>query len=529
MDDRVVGGASAALQNAPVVETASGRVRGAIIEDVAAFKCIPYGAPTSGANRFMPPRKPAAWAGVRDALEYTGHAPQAGLRPTPRPELADFSGPSDTSPETEDCLTLNVWSPGLQQGAKRPVMVWLHGGAFSYGTANAPRLQGTRLARRGDVVVVTVNQRLNIFGFLDLSAVGGAEFAQSGNAGTLDMIAALHWVRDNIDRFGGDPGNVTIFGESGGGGKVCTLLAMPSARGLFHRAIVQSGAAVRLRERDRAARLTEAVLKEVGLTGAQLDRLQALSVAQLLAAVGLALKAIGPAPMPLFDRYPFGPVVDGDTVPRHPFDPDAPGISGDIPLLIGDMKDEMASFLATDDKVWNRTLTEQELRDRVTAVAGVHADQVIEIYRRRCPGMNPAERLIATLTDSNFRLRSLIVAERKAVQVAAPVYMYAFNWETPLFGGKLKSPHALDVPFTFDTLDFTNATDRSPAAHGLAAAMSGAWTAFARSGRPEHPAMPSWPAYNQTERATMILGSECRIANDPGGETRLLWKAITGT
>jgi para-nitrobenzyl esterase len=529
MDDIVAGGASAALRDTPVVETESGRVRGAIIEGVAAFKCIPYGAPTSGANRFMPPHKPAPWSGVRDALEYTGHAPQAGLRPTPRPELADFSGPPDTSPETEDCLTLNVWSPGLHQAAKRPVMVWFHGGAFSYGTANAPRLQGSRLAKRGDVVVVTVNQRLNIFGFLDLSAIGGAAFAQSGNAGTLDMVAALEWVRDNIDRFGGDPGNVTIFGESGGGGKVCTLLAMPSARGLFHRAIVQSGAAVRLRERDRAARLTEAVLKEVGLTAAQLDRLQALPVARLLAAVGPAQKAIGPAPMPLFDRYAFGPVVDGDIVPRHPFDPDAPGISADIPLLIGDMKDEMASFLATDDKVWNRTLTEQELRDRVAAVAGGHADQVIETYRRRHPGMNPAERLIAALTDSNFRIRSLIVAERKAMQGRAPVYMYAFNWETPLFGGRLKSPHALDVPFTFDTLDLTNATDRSQAAHKLAATMSGTWAAFARGGKPEHPAIPAWPAYNPTERATLILDSECRVESDPGGETRLLWKAITGT
>jgi para-nitrobenzyl esterase len=373
-----------------------------------------------------------------------------------------------------------------------------------------------------------VNQRLNIFGFLDLSAIGGAAFAQSGNAGTLDMVAALEWVRDNIDRFGGDPGNVTIFGESGGGGKVCTLLAMPSARGLFHRAIVQSGAAVRLRERDRAARLTEAVLQGVGLTAAQLDRLQMLPVAQLLAAVGPALKAIGPAPMPLFDRYPFGPVVDGEIVPRHPFDPDAPDISADIPLLIGDMKDEMASFLATDDKVWNRTLTEQELHDRVAAVSGRHVDQVIATYRRLHPGMNPAERLVATLTDSNFRTRSLMAAERKAVQ-AAPVYMYAFNWETPLFDGRLKAPHALDVPFTFDTIDFTNATDRSSAAHKLAATMSGAWAAFARNGRPEHPAMPAWPTYNQTERATMILDSECRVESDPGGETRLLWGAITAT
>jgi para-nitrobenzyl esterase len=289
------------MQSAPVVETSAGQVRGAIIEGVAAFKCVPYGAPTSGPNRFMPPRRPAPWAGVRDALEYTGHAPQEGLRPTTRRELADFSGPPDTSPETEDCLTLNLWSPGLD-AAKRPVMVWLHGGAFSYGTANVARLQGSRLAKRSDVVVVTVNQRLNILGFLDLSGLGGSDFAASGNAGTLDMIAALEWVRDNIGRFGGDPGNVTIFGESGGGGKVCTLLAMPSARGLFHRAIVQSGAAVRLREPDRAIKLTEAVLRVLGLTGKDFRKLQSLPVVQLLAAVEPALKALGPPPQPLFDR-----------------------------------------------------------------------------------------------------------------------------------------------------------------------------------------------------------------------------------
>ena len=514
---------------APTIDTTAGRVRGALIEGVAAFKCIPYGAPTSGANRFMPPRKPAPWAGMRDALDYTGHAPQAGLRPTPRPELADFSGPGDTSPETEDCLTLNVWSPDVQSATRRPVMVWFHGGAFSYGTANAPRLQGSRLAKRGDVVVVTVNQRLNIFGFLDLSTIGGAEFAQSGNAGTLDMVAALEWVRDNIGRFGGDPGNVTIFGESGGGGKVCTLLTMPAARGLFHRAIVQSGAVIRLRERDRAARLSEAVLKHVGLTGQQLDRLQALPIAQLLAAVGPAQKAIGPAPLPLFDRYPFGPVVDGQIVPHHPFEPAAPAISADIPLLIGDMKDEMASFLATDDKVWHRTLTEQEMRDRVAAVAGDHTDRVIDTYRRIYPTLNPAERLIATLTDSNFRIRSLVVAERKAMQQKAPVYMYSFEWETPVLGGRMKAPHALDVPFTFDTIDLTNATDRSPAAHALATTMSGTWAAFAHTGKPAHPSIPSWPEYNLTERSTMMLNTGWRVESDPRGETRLLWKAITGS
>jgi len=525
MDDLGAG----ALQGTPVVETTAGRIRGAIIEGAVAFKTIPYGGPTSGANRFMPPRKPAPWAGVRDALDYAGHAPQAGLRPAPRPELADFSGPPDTSPETEDCLTLNVWTPGLQSGAKRPVMVWLHGGAFSYGTANAARLQGSRLAKHGDVVVVCVNQRLNIFGFLDLSAIGGPAFAQSGNAGTLDMVAALEWVRDNIERFGGDPGNVTIFGESGGGGKVCTLLAMPAARGLFHRAIVQSGAAVRLRERDRAARLTEAVLRELGVNSAQLDRLQTLPVAQLLAAINPAQKAIGPAASPLFDRYPFGPVIDGDIVPRHPFDPDAPAVSSDIPLLIGDMKSEMASFLATDDKVWHRTLTEQEMRDRIAAVAGDNTDRVIETYRRLNPGMNPAERLIATLTDSNFRIRSLLVAERKAMQRKAPVYMYSFVWETPLFNGRLKAPHALDVPFTFDTIELTNATDRSPAAHALARTMAETWAAFAHNGKPGHKSIPSWPEYDLTERSTMMLDTEWRVEKDPRGETRLLWKAITGS
>jgi para-nitrobenzyl esterase len=523
MDDHVTTG----TQTAPVVETASGRVRGAIIEGVAAFKCIPYGAPTSGGNRFMPPRAPTPWAGVRDALEYAGHAPQQGLRPATRPELADFSGLPDNSPETEDCLTLNVWSANLQPATKRPVMVWFHGGAFSYGTANAARLQGSRLATRGDVVVVTVNQRLNIFGFLDLSTIGGAEFAASGNAGTLDMIAALEWVRDNIDRFGGDPANVTIFGESGGGGKVCTLLAMPSARGLFHRAIVQSGAAVRLRERDRAAKLSEAVLKTLGLTRTDLGKLQALPMVQLLSAVDPAQKAIGPAPMPLFDRYPFGPVVDGDIVPHHPFDPAAPAVSSDIPLLIGDMKDEMASFLARDDKIWHRTLTEAEMRERVSAVAGGHTDHVIETYARLYPGKNPAERLIATLTDCNFRIRSLMVAEHKATQNGAPVYMYSFEWETPVLGRRMKAPHALDVPFTFDTIDLTNATDRSPVAHKLAAAMSGTWAAFAHTGKPEHPAIPPWPAYELTRRATLLLDAECRVENDLRGETRKLWLAIT--
>jgi para-nitrobenzyl esterase len=512
----------------PIVETASGKIRGAVVDGIAAFRGVPYGASTAGAARFMPPRPPAPWAGVRDALDYAGQAPQARLGPAPRSEMVNFSGLPDGSPETEDCLTLNVWTPGADGAAKRPVMVWLHGGAFSYGSSNSLRLQGMRLCQRGDVVLVTVNQRLNIFGHLDLSQVGGAEYAESGNAGTLDMIAALHWVRDNIGAFGGDPGCVTIFGESGGGGKVSTLLAMPSARGLFHRAIVQSGAAVRLRTRDRAAKLTEAVLAELGLSRASLAELHAVPMQRLLAAIGPAQQAIGSSPWPLLDRYPFGPVVDGTLLPRQPFDPDATPVSSDIPLIIGDCSHEASLFFAHDDKVWHRTLTEAELHTRVAAVAGGASDRVVALYGRLMPEASPAERLIATLTDSNFRIRSLLMATRRAQQGGAPVWMYSFAWQTPLHDGRLGAPHAIDVPFTFDTLEFTNATDRSAGAHALAATMSGAWAAFARNGVPDHASLPAWPAYTVGERRTMVLDVDCRVTHDPGAETREMWTEIVG-
>lgn len=506
-----------------MVEIGTGKLRGAMIEGVHAFKSIPYGAPTSGQNRFMPPRPPAPWAGERDATAYLGQSPQSRLGFPQRPELGDFSGSADTSPETEDCLTLNVWSPGLT--GKRPVMVWLHGGAFSFGSSNNARLQGSRLARRQSVVVVTVNQRLNIFGHLDLSA-HGVDYTQSGNAGTLDMIAALRWVRDNISSFGGDPGNVTIFGESGGGAKVCALLAMPSAAGLFHRAIVQSGAMIRAREKERALRLTDAVLTQLGVAAHQLHT---LSIPQLQAAIEPAVKAIGPTRWPFFDRYPFGPTLDDNLLPAHPFDPAAPAISAHIPLIVGDTKDEAALFLSSDDAVWDRTMTEDAMRARVATVAGAHAERVVALYRRLYPDASPAERLIATLTDSNFRVRSLVLAEHRARQGGGMLWMYSFQYESPRFDGRVKSGHALDVPFTFDTIDLTNATDGSAAAHGLADAMSGAWAAFAHSGVPHHGGIPPWPTYNLESRATLVLDTHCTITNDPGTETRALWMEIAGT
>jgi para-nitrobenzyl esterase len=516
------GGASAATAE-PVVEVKDGKLGGTDEAGISVFRGIPYGASTAGHNRFLPPQQVQPWTGVRDAKRYQGHAPQApGDRR--RPELADFSGTPDTTPESEDCLTLNVWTPALT--GKRPVMVWFHGGAFSYGSANGQRTQGNSLARRGDVVVVSVNQRLNIFGHLYLAEIGGAEFAESGNAGTLDMVAALKWVRENISQFGGDSGSVTIFGESGGGGKVSTLLGMPAAQGLFHRAIIQSGAAVRLIDKDRANRLAEAVLKTLDLGPTQLDQLQMVPVAKMLAAIAPASNAIGPTEHKLFDRYNFGPVVDGRTLPNQPFDPVAPQISADIPLIIGDMKDEMAIFLAPDDKIWNRTLTEAELHSRVAAVAGADTDRVIELYKRLHPETNPAELLIAILTDSNFRVRSLTLAQRKAALGRAPVYMYSFEWETPVHGGRLKAPHAMDVPFTFDTLDLVGSTDRSPAAYQLAARMSATWAAFAHTGSPDNPAIPHWPSYNAQTRETMMLNTNWSVVADPNGDTRLLWQQI---
>src|SRR5580704_15805794 len=305
----------------PIVETAAGKLRGSAQAGIHAFKGIPYGAPTGGANRFMAPQPPAKWAGVRDAVAYHGHAPQLPGRPERRPELRTILGPPDKTPEGEDCLTLNVWTPGLGDGTRRPVMVWLHGGAFAYGSGNRAVTEGANLARRGDVVVVSVNHRLNIFGFLHLAEIGGERYRHSGNAGMLDLVAALEWVRDNIAEFGGDPANVTIFGESGGGGKVSVLLAMPTARGLFHRAVIQSGATIRVSTRERGNALAEAILKELGMPRDQCERLQQVPAGKLAAAIAAAARIVGRPPQRLLDRYDFGPVADGGDLPGQPFDP----------------------------------------------------------------------------------------------------------------------------------------------------------------------------------------------------------------
>src|SRR5215469_15592041 len=361
----------------PVVETATGNIRGSVAGGIHAFKGIPYGASTAGANRFRLAQPVAAWSGVRDALAYHAKARQSPAQVKRRAEMDNILGPVDGSPESEDCLTLNIWTPGV--AGKRPVMVWLHGGAFAYGSGNRAVTDGTNLARRGDVVVVSVNHRLNICGYLHLDDIGGERFAGSGNAGSLDMVAALEWVRDNIAAFGGDAGNVTIFGESGGGGKVSALLAMPSAKGLFRRAVIQSGAAVRFTTRERANALTDAVVKQLG----GVDKLQDVPLAALLAAIIPASKTAGPRAWPLLDRYDFGPVVDEAVVIQQPAEPSTAPLGDDIPLMIGGTVREASLFL-DEDAVWHRSLTEDQLRDRIAVVAGPE-DAAVKLYRELLP------------------------------------------------------------------------------------------------------------------------------------------------
>ena len=503
----------------PVVEIASGKLRGAVAGGIHAFKGIPYGAATGGANRFRPPQPVAPWAGTRDALDYRGRAPQSPAQAKRRSEMDGILGPLDTTHETEDCLTLNVWTPSLD--GKRPVMVWLHGGAFAYGSGNRAVTEGANLARRGDVVVVSVNHRLNICGYLHLEDIGGARFAGSGNAGSLDMIAALEWIRDNIARFGGDPACVTIFGESGGGGKVSALLVMPAAKGLFHRAAIQSGAAVRFTTRERANALADAVAKRLG----GVDKLADVPLAALLGAIIPASKAAGARAYPLLDRYDFGPVVDGTVVAQHPAEPSTSPLGDAVPLMIGGTAREASLFL-DDDAVWHRTLTEEQLRERVAAVAGPDTAAALALYSERMPGTSPADRLIAALTGSNFSVRTWLYAERRAARGGAPIYHYSLEWASPFAGGRMGAHHAMDLPFVFDTTEVPLSTKGADGAPELAAAMSASWAAFARTGSPANPAIPAWPAYTPATRATMLFDARCRAVDDPLREARELWSRV---
>jgi para-nitrobenzyl esterase len=493
-----------------VAQTTAGKVRGVTVSattgKVKAFKGIPYGASTEGAGRFMPPSKPQAWTGVRDAIELAPASPQTPTMLIPesmaQQPKGDYSG-------TEDCLHLNVWTPSAG-GGKRPVMVWFHGGGYSAGSANWEMYNGANLAAKRDVVVVTVNHRLNVFGYLYLADLGAAKYANASNVGMLDTIAALEWVRDNISAFGGDPGNVTIFGQSGGGGKVSTLMGMPAAKGLFHRAIAMSGSNVSAIPRDRATKGTEAFLATLQLKSSQLDQLQNLPIADLLKAMR-ATRGLN-----------LGPVVDGRTLPAGPFDPVASEYSANVPLMIGSTETEVTwNVNMTFDPIDDATL-HTRVKDSLK-VDDAAADQLIAVYKKGWPRADNLTVFLILSTDvSNFRVGTDTEADRKAVAGKAPVYKYYFQWYSPVREGKLRSYHTLDIPFVFENVDITVSMNGSgPDRYPLADKMSAAWAAFARSGNPNHKGIPKWAPFTTDRRTTMIWNNESRVADDPFREERL--------
>jgi para-nitrobenzyl esterase len=489
-----------------VAETKHGRVRGTVQDGILTFKGIRYGADTE-TTRFAAPAKPTPWEGVLDATSFGASCPQT---PTGNPGgLFSSWRPDPAPPLDEDCLFLNVWTPKLADGGERPVMVWFHGGGFTSGNGSSNAYDGVRLARRGDVVVVTVNHRLNVFGYLALGHYGEG-FEDSSVAGVLDMVLALEWVRDNIAAFGGDPDTVMIFGESGGGAKVSTLLATEAARGLFHRAVVQSGALVRFPEREDAQVAADRVVAKLGLdrqTIQQIRTLPAETIQEALAGSGAAT----------------APSIDGRVLTRHPFDPDAAPAGRDVPLLLGTNRTESSLFLGSANPAVFELTWEGLAAAMEEAFPGRDVEAVIAGYRKLEPESAPTDILFEATTDSRYLAGHVLQAERKVAQGGAPVYMYLFDWNTPVDGGRWRSPHALEIGFVFDNV----ARSESMSGVGeeqqrVADVMADTWIAFARTGNPNHPKVPEWTPYDLESRPVMVLDESPELVRDARAAQRAL-------
>lgn len=493
-----------ASSSVAVAQTANGKVAGYIQDGVTIFKGIPY----AKANRFEAPVQADSWEGIRSCRQYGPVSPQGARSGWANDEIA-FAFNWNDGVQGEDCLRLNVWTPALDS-RKRPVMVWLHGGGYSAGSGQElPSYDGTSLAFAEDVVVVSINHRLNVLGFLDLSAYG-EKYAKSANAGLLDIVASLKWVRDNIAAFGGDPSNVTIFGQSGGGGKVTTLLATPCAKGLFHKAIVQSGSMLRTMESKYSRKIGIATVRNLGLDASSIDKISEVPYGELLAAGEKAIAQVkAEADRDGVASFIFGwaPTVDGAVLPSQPFDPQAPAISADIPMIIGTTRHE---FSMTTYVPALRNAGREEVIGILKGRYGEGTERFLELFAKAYPGSKPADMLDA---DFVFRPGAIEQALRKSLQGAAPVYMYMFNWESPVLDGILRSTHCMEIPFVFNNADrHASMTGGGAQAMELASKMSHCWAEFARCGKPSAEGLPEWEPFEAEKRAVMFFDNTCKMS-----------------
>jgi para-nitrobenzyl esterase len=500
-----------------IVDTRSGKVQGLEADGIHVFRGIPFAKPPVGDLRWLPPKREEPWNDVRDATRFSAESAQS---PFPMAQLFGGEQPANS----EDSLYLNVWTPGLDD-ARRPVMVWIHGGAFMNGSGTTPWYDGTRFVKHGDVVIVTINYRLASFGFLHLADLFGDELAGSANAGILDQIAALEWVRDNIEAFGGDPDRVTIFGESAGGGSVGTLLGTPAARGLFSGAIAQSGAASWWATRERANEIASRIVHALNVKPGDIAALRAKSKDEVLAAQAIAGLDVRTLTEEVGVGLPFQPVVDGTVLPHAPLDTIEAGNARDVRVLAGTNRHEMTLFHLMD-----QTLAQIDepglLRRARTWFAEDRAAEIVAGYRANRTDGGLLDVWTDLSTDAVFRIPAIRLAESQLAH--GPVWMYLFTWETPVFGG-LRSTHALEIPFVFDALDKPGSdmfTGNGPERQRIADAMHRAWIAFARDEAPQHAGLPTWPQYDEQRRATMRFDATCELLDDPAGGDRRLWDGI---
>jgi para-nitrobenzyl esterase len=491
-----------AQDGGPVAQTTLGQLRGAENEGVLVFRGVMYGKDTSD-YRFQPAQALDPWDGVKDALTTAEACPQV-----PTPAIGVLSTgfrvkwPLEPEDLSEDCLAMEIITPALDEG-KRPVMVWLHGGGYAHGSGMAPAYDGSNMVRNGDIVHVSVNHRLNVFGFLYLADLLGEDYADSGSVGMLDIVSALEWIRDNIESFGGDPDNVTIFGQSGGGGKVSTLMAMPAADGLFHKAIVQSSSPLKVMELDQARKNVQNTLTRLGLTSDQAEELVTMPMTELMAVASRGKPFIRTTP-----------IVDGRSLPRHPFSPNAPEISRDVPMIIGTTENERTAFLAADEAAFNQT--RDDLLERLTLPED-REEQVVAAYEALYPEATPSDLFFLIASDKIHLTRAVKQATLKADQGGAPAYLYHVTWKTTVDGGKWRSPHMLEVPFVFDTVAkvpslYDGDMERAQA---MADVIQPMWIQFARTGDPNVEGLPEWQPFTVENKEVMIFDEDSGTKIDP--------------